>query len=105
MELITNIPFINCTKCKEKTNAYYLDICVEGKICIKCLVNKHGNFPKGKGVHIPCELCTEPNIHWFYRPTYGKTSNKSDCGNHGCDFYNSDGDEISLGIFSEYENF
>jgi hypothetical protein len=91
MDIITPKPYIECSNCRKQTNCFYLDLNFKNKVCLECLVEKYnGSFPVGKGVHLPCKLCTEPNIRWYHRQTYGKV--KKNCGNHG----SNDGISISL---------
>lgn len=80
--MITAEPFIICSRCSKRTPCYYNDYSFSGKICGNCLVELHnGDFPKGKGVDLPCDRCQAPNIRWYHRETYGVIFN--DCGNHG----------------------
>ena len=65
--LITESYFTNCSKCKKQITRYY-----DNRICQSCLVGNRGSFPKGKGCYVPCKICVEPNIKWFYRALYGK---------------------------------
>jgi len=81
----TTKPYINCSICGEQTNRFYVDF--EGNICGECLVKKNnGSFPKGKGSHVPCKLCKEPEIYWLSPKIYGKKD--KDCGNHESDLLN-----------------
>jgi len=77
--LVTSEPFIMCSNCSKKTSYYYDGF--KKRICVNCLVNEHGGeFPKGKGVELPCKKCEAPNIRWYHMATYGEISR--DCGNH-----------------------
>ena len=78
--MITEHAFVKCSNCLKEINAYYNDIC-QNQICVDCLVKNHnGEFPKGKGVHLPCNLCQSPYISWYCRNTYGVIMD--DCGCH-----------------------
>ena len=89
-------PFIICTNCRTKTGSYYVDLRFKGEVCCQCLVQAcGGQFPKGKGCHVPCKLCESPDIHWYERKTYGRM--KKDCGRH--DVFDGKDDDDSHGLF------
>ncbi len=83
--MITTIPFVQCTNCLKQTNIYYHDF--KEQICETCLITQYNNeFPKGKGVYLPCSKCQSPQVVWYYQSTYGNIS-------YDCGFHNNDSDD------------
>lgn len=84
----TEKPFVVCSNCNNDTNRYYFEPGFKDKICKDCLIKTNNGFPDGKGVFLPCHLCKEPNIFWYYKTTYGII--QKDCGGHFTDVDNMD---------------
>ena len=72
--------YIDCPKCDEPTSALYLDPSLKGKVCVKCFININKEFPVGKKSLVPCNLCKEPKIRWFWKESY--VNLKPNCGKH-----------------------
>ena len=82
METITTTRFIDCGNCGKSVDKCYTDShFTDKKVCYDCVLGANNNrFPMGKGAYLPCQLCVEPNIHWYHRSTCATRQN--DCGGH-----------------------
>ena len=92
---------IICPKCKRNTDCVYI---TENNIyiCGHCLAEINGDFPTGAVPHIPCPLCTIPNVNWFEAIEYCPFREPTDCGCHGNNGDDDDNVQYNLDTLFTY---